>query len=167
MSLNSNIISTHDARKTSINLYDQENKLELFQLKAYTDKAEINSSQDINISSKQINIINSDGKIVTDLTNTILNIISDLNSEISDRNQKVIEIDQTISEQKDRIDTILQGADVNLDQIKEVVDFFKDLDTTRLTQINTLQNDVITLANAVSVLQQKFNSTFNSTFNSN
>lgn len=161
MSLNSNILG-HDARKTSINLYDQENKLELFQLKAYIDKAEINSSQDINISSKQMNIINSDGKIVSDLTNTILNLISDLNSEISDRNQKFIEIEQTISEQKGRIDTILYGTDIDLDQIKEVVDFFKDLDTSRLKQINTLQNDVILIANAVSVLQQKFDSTFNS-----
>lgn len=144
MSLNSNIISTHDARKTSINLYDQENKSELFQLKAYIDKAEINSSQDINISSKKINIINSDGKIVSDLTNTILNM------------------EQTIYEQKGRIDTILEGTEVNLDQIKEVVDFFNNLDTSRLQQINTLQNDVIEIAKVVSALRQKFDTTFNS-----
>ena len=144
MSLNSNIISTHDARKTSINLYDQETKLELFQLKAYIDKAEINSSQDINISSKQINIINSDGKIVSDLTNTILNI------------------EQAISDQKDRIDAILDGADIDLDTLKEIVVFFNNLDTSRLQQINTLQNDVIELAKVLSALQQKFDTTFNS-----
>lgn len=144
MSLNSNIISTHDARKTSINLYDQETKLELFQLKAYLDKAEINSLHDINISCKQINIINSDGKIVSDLTNTILNI------------------EQKISEQKDRIDTLLDGANVEFDTIKEVVAFFNDLDITRLQQINTMQNDMIEIAKVVSALQQKFDTTFNS-----
>lgn len=143
MSILSSDISTNDVRQTSLNLYDQGNKLELFQLKAYIDKAEINSSHNINISCKQLNIMNLDGKEVSDIATTISNI----NNEIYI--------------QKGRIDSILDGTGID-DQIKKVVDFFKDLDETRLVQIDTLQNNLNELAHVVSVLVQKFAVTFES-----
>lgn len=103
--LDSNIISTLNSRKTSLNLYDQENKSNLFQLKAYTSKSEINSSLDINISSKKLNIINLDGTEVYDVATVILDII---------------------------------------------------------TRINSLQDNIIEVSNAIAIIQQKFEVTFGS-----
>ena len=185
-----------EIRQTSLNLYDQSTKSELFQVKAYVDKAELSTGHVLSLSGSSINIINSDDTQVTDVVSTIKTLESGLAAEEAARSQRDIELTQLVDDEKvsrisavgtldnrvdqeiedrsaaiisaenkildnkSRIDSILLGSDVDLDQFQEVVTYFNTLDVTRLQTISTLEANVAELGSALSLLQQQFASVF-------
>jgi hypothetical protein len=185
-----------EIRQTSLNLYDQSTKTELFQVKAYVDKAELSTGHVLNLAGSSINIINSDDTQVTDVVSTIKTLESGLaaeeaarsqrdteltqlvddekvsrisavgtldnrvDQEIADRAAAIISAENKILDNKSRIDSILLGSDVDLDQFQEVVSYFNTLDVTRLQTISTLEANVAELGSALSLLQQQFASVF-------
>lgn len=88
-------------RQTSLNLYDAVNKTELFQVKAYSDKAEVNSNQSLNLNAQKVSITNSDGKMVLDVASTILQTALDLTAEVSNR-EAAIAAEATARDQRDQ-----------------------------------------------------------------
>ncbi len=83
-------ITAQQARQTSLNLYDAGSKSELFQVKAYSDKAELVSQQPINIDASVVNLHNSSNSTqVADVVGTILSIQSAASQEVQDRKDAV------------------------------------------------------------------------------
>jgi len=83
-------ITSQQARQSSLNLYDAGTKSELFQLKAYSDKAELVSQQQVTIDGSVVNIKNSSNATqVSDVVGTILSIQSAAAQEVSDREAAV------------------------------------------------------------------------------
>ena len=98
-------------RQTSLSLYDQGTKSELFQVKAYNDKAELNSNKSLNLNAEKVNIYNSDGTMVMDVASTILSTAQNLATEVSDRTAAVSAVSSAlVVEEEERIAAVAQVA---------------------------------------------------------
>lgn len=230
-------ITAQQARQSSLNLYDAGTKSELFQIKAYSDKAELVSQQVITVDGSVVNLKNSSNATqVNDVVGTILAIQSNVSQEIQDRKDavsvestarsvrdaelttlindevkaredadvvltnnlasteaKVVQealdrqaqdgvldgkisteimdrasamaglqmtLEGKINTEKARIDAILQASDMNLDSFKEVVDFYQNLNDTRLMEISTLTTNLSEVGANLADLQLRFNQAF-------
>lgn len=130
-------------RQTSLNLYDAVNKTELFQVKAYSDKAELNSNQSLNLNAQKVSITNSDGKMVLDVADTILKTAMDLATEISER-KSAITAEETARQQRDQELTGLIEAETAARQTA-VSGVQSSLDSevqARQTAVSTLQSEL-------------------------
>ena len=112
-------------RSSSLNLYDAVNKTELFQVKAYSDKAELNSNQSLNLNAQKVSITNSDGKMVLDVAGTILQTALDLSTEVSNREAAV---------------TAEENARIERDQ--QLTGLIEAEETARVEAVGFLQNDL-------------------------
>ena len=87
-----------------------------------------------------------DSAVLT-INNSIDDIISDLDTEVTRATTAEGVLQTNIDTEKARIDAILQGSDVNLDQFVEIVDFVQSID---LTNDDALLNAVIGIENSIS-----------------
>lgn len=114
-------ITAQQARQSSLNLYDAGSKSELFQLKAYADKAELVSQQVITVDGSVVNLKNSSNATqVNDVVGTILSIQSNVSQEIQDR-KDAVSVESTARSVRDAELTTLISDEVKAREDADVV----------------------------------------------
>ena len=87
-----------------------------------------------------------DSSVLT-INDTIDGIVSDLESEVTRATEAETTLQSNIDVEKGRIDAILLGSDVDLDQFSEIVSFVQSID---LTNDEALLNAVIGIENSIT-----------------
>lgn len=82
----------------------------------------------------------------------VTSINASIASEANTRSSEVNGLSTEIATERGRIDTLLQGTTVDLDQLAEIVASYSQADTTLLSTINTLQAQVTALQATVDTL---------------
>jgi hypothetical protein len=167
-------ISSQQARQSSLNLYDQGTKSELFQLKAYVDKAELVSQHQVTIDGSVVNIKNSSNATqVNDIVGTVLSMQSAAAQEVADRKDAVeqeatarsvrdAELTQLISdEQKSRedADAVLTASIASTEA--KVVQEISDRAAADTVLDGKISQEVMDRASAMAGLQMSLEAKIN------
>ncbi len=82
----------------------------------------------------------------------VTSINASIASEANTRSSEVNGLSTEIATERGRIDTLLQGSTVDLDQLAEIVASYSQADTTLLNTINALQAQVTSLQQTIDTL---------------
>jgi len=96
--------------------------------------------------------ISADDVLTASLATEITNRTTAVSAEATARSSAVTNLQSQIDTEKTRVDAILNGSDVNLDQFAEVVANYNSLNTDALAQIAALNTLIVNLTNRVDDL---------------
>lgn len=113
--------------------------------RATTKENEISTNLDTKINQVNLNISNeTQSRILADTTN-----YNSLYQKIQDEKTSRV---SDVSNINTRIDNILEGSDIDLDNLREITDYFKNADTDIIESINLLMTRLVFVENKLSLL---------------
>ena len=113
--------------------------------RATAKENEISTNLDTKINQVNLNISNeTQSRILADTTN-----YNSLYQKIQEEKTNRI---SDVSNINTRIDNILEGSDIDLDNLKEITDYFKNADTNIIESINLLMNRLVFVENKLALL---------------